>query len=249
MIPATEDENQRNLTSFLKLNFKMNNKPTTILLDADRTIYEPDTSRFLNDKANINLSEIKKGFEIGYTYNGFYLMNQIYSRIEFNNYRKYSDEIAHALQFYPGFESFIKKAEALADVVVVSSGIKAIIDSFFTQRGLSHIPRIVGTNVHQDDFLIGRNEKGLISEFFRSQGKCVIAFGDSDVDTIMLQKAHHAVVVVNHRNNQDLIPHLKKHPAVSQISFKDYFHPEIPKTSYEDFINCYPHLFSIEKHI
>jgi phosphoserine phosphatase len=157
---------------------------------------------------------------------------------------EFAEEIAQSIDLYPGVENFLKKVKTLADVVIISSGIKAILDSIFAQKGLSEIPRIAGTHLQNDDFLIGREEKGLICQFFKSQGDTIIAFGDSDVDTLMLQKADHAVVVVNHRNNEDLMPNLESHPAVSQISFKEFTHPGIPVTSFNGFLDTYQNLFS-----
>lgn len=244
MIPATEQENQQNLLAHIQSQYKLNGISNVVLLDADRTIYETDTSRILNEKANIDLAEIKRVFEkSGYVYESFYQMNQIYSRIEYNLYLKFSEEIANNIEFYPGVEEFIKNVKSRADVFIISSGIKAIVDSLFSKKGLREITRIAGTHIKKDNFLIGRNEKGFICDYFKSLGKKVIAFGDSDVDTLMLQKADHAVVVVNHRNNQDLIPLLINHPSLKQISFKDFKHPSIPITSFEDFINSHKDLF------
>lgn len=56
------------------------------------------------------------------------------------------------------------------------------------------------------------------------QGRRVVAFGDSDVDALMLQGAEKAVVVVNHRRNNDLLPHLRTHPGLSQISNCQTYH-------------------------
>lgn len=237
MIPPTESENQQNLLSYLQSKYELNGNSIVVLLDADRTLYETDTSRILNDKANIDLGEIKRIFEkLGYVYDGFYQMNQIYSRIDLNLYLKYSEEIAKNIEFYPGVENFIKELKDIANVFVISSGIKAIVDALFIKKGLSSIPRIAGTHFQIDNFLIGRNEKGLICDYFKSLGKKIIAFGDSDVDCLMLQKADHAIIVVNHRNNQDLISKLCNHPSLSQISFKDFKHPSIPIISFENFI-------------
>jgi len=245
MIPTTESENQERLLTYLRSNFTSNGKSTMVLLDADRTLYEGDTSRILNEKAQINLAEIKKGFEThGYTYPGFYLMDQIYSRVEIARYHQYCEEIAQTTEFYPGVEKFLMDVKQIADVVVVSGGIKAILDALFSYKKLTTIPRIAGTHFQLDNFLIGRNEKGLICDYFKSQYKRVIAFGDSDVDSLMLQKAHHAVIVVNHHNNKDLLPNLQCHTALSQISFKGFLHPGIPTTSFQEFILSYPNLFS-----
>ncbi len=59
-----------------------------------------------------------------------------------------------------------------------------------------------------------------------------MAFGDSDVDSLMLQRADHAVIVVNHRNNEDLMPNIKGHPSLYQISFKHFYHNNIRETDY-----------------
>ncbi len=244
MISSSESENQKKLLTHLNSNFRENGKNIIILLDADRTLYEPDTSRILVQKTDLDINEIKFGFKSGYTYNGFYLMNQIYSKIEPNLYLKLSREIAQNINFYPGIESFLDNSQSYADIIIVSSGIKEILDSIFSNKGYSNIPRIAGTHFLLDKFIIGRNEKGIICEFFKSLGKKIIAFGDSDVDSLMLKKADYAVVVVNHKNNIDLMDHLKDQRNISQISFKDYIHPNIPITTYKEFLDTHQHLFS-----
>ncbi|MHA1342012.1 MAG: HAD family hydrolase [Promethearchaeota archaeon] len=245
MIPRNEEENQRRLLQYLEKRYNLLDKNTVILLDADRTIYEVDGSRIFQEKLNIPLSEIKNCFKLGYVYEGFYLMNQIFSKVETEEYLGVSKEVARNIEFYPGFNLFIRQISSLAKIIIVSSGIKAILDFVFKLKGLSSIDWIAGTHFQLDDFLIGRNEKGIICEYFRSKGKKVIAFGDSDVDSLMLKKAHHAVVVVNHRKNQDLMDNLVGHPSISQISFNGYYHPKLPKTSYKEFFTTYSYLFTI----
>ena len=235
MIPLNEQSNRKVLLK--KLN-QLNCKPKEgiiIILDADRTLYEEDTSRILNEYADIEINEIKQGFNDGYIYQGFYNMSKIYSRINKKDYLMYCELIANQIKLYDGVKEFIHNMINNTNIFIVSSGIKKILEIIMQKNNLEEIPIIGGIHKDFDDYIIGRNEKGFICEHLKSFNGEVFAFGDTDVDSLMLQKADHAIIVVNHRKNWDLLPKIRKHPSLYQISFNNYFHPKIRHISYK---NC-----------
>ncbi|MCP6719086.1 MAG: hypothetical protein KJI71_02520 [Patescibacteria group bacterium] len=236
MIPLDEGSNMKLLIQDLRNKTSDFSKNCVVLLDADRTLCEFDTSRILNAKASIDFTEIKDGFaKHGYTYPGFKNMAEIYSRLNISDYKRYSNTTAKGIDLYPGVLEFIKNTQEFADICIVTSGVKKIWECIIINHNLEKVLLIGGTHNNIDDYIIGRYEKGQIAEFFASNGKFLIAFGDSDVDSLMLKKANHAVIVVNHRNNADLLPHLKTHSSLYQISFKNYYHANIRITDFKNF--------------
>ena len=238
MISKDENTNQTLLIEDLKEKTYHFNKKYIILFDGDRTLCEPDTSRILNELANIDLKEIKDGFiKYGYTYPGFRHMADIYSRLKLSDYDYLSKKTAESVELYPGVLKFIKYIQGFADIIIITSGVKKIWEYILINNDLKEILLVGGTHHEIDDYIVGRNEKGLISNFFVKDGRIVIAFGDSDVDSLMLQNADHAVIVVNHRNNEDLIPFIKNHASLYQISFKNFYHNNIKITDFVEFSN------------
>lgn len=237
MIPNDEKTNQTHLLNELKKNQSQFRKKYIILLDADRTICENDTSRILNNYCQIDSNVIKQGFvKHGYTYAGFKNMADIYSELSIDEYLEKSKLVASEIELYPGVVAFIQGMQHLAEICIITSGVKAIWEAILEKNQLVNITLFAGGYTNLDDYVIGRNEKGFLCQYFKSAQKKVIAFGDSDVDTLMLQNADHAIVVVNHRNNWDLISHLKYHTSLYQISFKDYFHEKIKKVTYKSLL-------------
>ncbi len=127
MIPIEEKTNQKVLFEVINEEISKFNGEMVILLDGDRTLCEPDTSRIFNKMANIDLDEIKAGFiKFGYTYLGFRNMAEIYSRLNLSDYINYSKETANIINLYPGVIDFIKFSQTFADLCIVTSGIKKI---------------------------------------------------------------------------------------------------------------------------
>ena len=234
MIPPDEISNLKLIIRDIKNKISDFSKNCVVLLDADRTLCELDTSRILNEMANISFTEIKDGFvKYGYTYPGFKNMAEIYSRLNIPDYERYSKETAKNIELYPGVLDFINSTQEFADICIVTSGVKKIWEYILINHDLENVLLIGGTHDKIDDYIIGRYEKGQIAEFFASSRQILIAFGDSDVDSLMLKRANHSVIVVNHRNNADLLPHLKNHSSLYQISFKDYHHASIRITDFK----------------
>lgn len=245
MIPPDQKSNLRLVERELEKIISDFNKDCIILLDGDRTLCEIDTSRILNKMVNINFGDIKNGFvKYGYTYPGFKNMADIYSRVRISDYIKYSKKTADMVELYPGVIDFLEEAKQFANLCIVTSGIRGIWGAILEKHKIHYIQLIGGTHNELDDYLIGKVEKGRIAEYFCKDGQKLIAFGDSDVDSLMLKVANHAIIVINHRNNADLIPHLKEHPSLFQISFKDYYHEGIEISDFKKISNLIKNLIS-----
>jgi len=200
-----------------------------VLLDGDRTLCEPDTSRFFIERVNLDLAQIKQAFqEFGYTFPGFYNMVRCYSQIPLEDYVHHSRIIADDTILYPGVQEFLRDLQDRVDVLVVTSGIKEIWKRVLERFKLENVHLIAGSRIELDNFLIGKIEKGLISSYFRQKNKCTAAVGDSEIDQYMLANANLACVVINHRKNEDLIDHVRNHPNLFQISFRKYRFDNIP---------------------
>jgi len=237
MFPINQEENSIKLYNYLE-SIKNNLKHEFVFLfDADRTLCEQDTSRLFNELTNIDLSRIKQGFkENGYTYSAFLANAEIYNELDLEAFISNCKIIANQIPLYEGVKELFDELSDYADIWIITAGLKEIWNQILQLNNLSKNMLIGGIREEFNDFIIGKVEKGIICDFLKKQNKTVIAFGDSDVDTLMMLKADHAVIVVNHRNNWDLIENLKSHKSLFQISFKDYIHPNIIRTTFKDII-------------
>jgi len=237
-LPENQSDNNRNLIDYLEIKSKELQHKIIFLFDADRTLCEPDTSRIFNDLVGINLLRIKSGFKKhGYTYPGFLNNAQIYNELTLQKYNTNSQLVAKDVKLYPGVKQLIEKISKFADVLIVTAGIKEIWEEIFRLNEISNVMFIGGLHKENTNFIIGKNEKGIIASYFKKQKRDVIAFGDSGVDTLMLLNADLAFLVVNHKNNWDIVDDLIDQKLLHQISFKDFKHPNIPQTSYYDLLN------------
>ncbi len=205
---------------------------TVVLVDGDRTLTQEDTSRLFLDRAGLPLAPIKEAFgHHGYSYPGFLFHASVYLQVPEPTFDLLCQEIAAAVSFYTGAAEFLRRAAQCADVYVVTAGVSPIWSHLLARNGLDSV-RLVGGIFPGARYLIGREEKGLICQHMIEQGRRVVAFGDSDVDALMLQGAEKAVVVVNHRCNDDLLPHLRAHSGLSQISHYEHVHQGIPRIEF-----------------
>ncbi|MFX1252166.1 MAG: HAD family hydrolase [Promethearchaeota archaeon] len=233
MIPSDEKNNQKVLLEKLNEKQKEFKKNMVILMDGDQTLCETDTSSILNKYAQIDGELIKKGFiQHNYEYPGFKIMAEIYSQLKIKDYLNYAQLTAPQVDLYPGVSDFIQNVKAFADISLLTSGHKVIWEKIFQRYNLD-ITIFSGIHAEIDEYIVGRNEKGLICQYFNSLGKIVVALGDSGADILMLKNADHAIIVVNDENNSDLIPYLTNHPSLFQISFKNYQHKNIPVLTFQ----------------
>lgn len=201
---------------------------TVVLVDGDRTLTAEDTSRLFLERAGLPLAPIKEAFKHhGYSYPGFLFHASVYLQVTEPTFSRLCQEVAASVTLYAGATEFLRRAAECVNVYVVTAGVAPIWSQLLAREGLESV-QVLGGIYHGARYLIGRDEKGRICQHLRAQGCRVVAFGDSDVDTLMLQGAERAVVVVNHRCNEDLLPHLSAHAGLSQISHSKHVHPDIP---------------------
>lgn len=232
MLAGSQEENWRHLLEALTSEALRPRRDTVVLVDGDRTLSSEDTSRAFLDRAGLPLRPIKDAFERhGYTYPGFLFHAAVYLQVAEPTFARLCQEIAAEVALYPGAADFLRVAAESADVYVVTAGVAPIWSSLLAREGLGEV-RVIGGIYPGARYLIGREEKGRVCDHLRAQGRRVIGVGDSDVDSLMLRGAEQAVVVVNHRRNADLLPHLVGHQALSQISHCEHIHPDIPRIDF-----------------
>lgn len=232
MLPMALEQNWLHLLDALNSDALRPRRKTVVLVDGDRTLTAEDTSRLFLERAGLPLAPIKEAFQHhGYSYPGFLFHASVYLQVTEPSFSRLCQEVADAVPLYAGAAAFLRRAAECADVYVVTAGVAPIWSCLLTREGLASV-RVLGGICHGARYLIGRDEKGRICQHLRAQGCRIVAFGDSDVDTLMLQAAEQAVVVVNHRCNADLLPHLRAHAGLSQISLCDHVHPDIPRIDF-----------------
>ncbi|MCA9720171.1 MAG: haloacid dehalogenase-like hydrolase [Myxococcales bacterium] len=207
------------------------------LVDGDRTLSPDDTSRIFLRRAGGDPRVIKQRFERdGYCFAAFRFHAEHHINLGQEIFARLVPEIAAEVQVHDGAVEFLTAAKARARVFVVSAGIPAIWRAILDIHGLDDVGVIGGIDP-VDPFVFGRSEKGTVTRLFLDARCTVIGVGDSDVDAELLGLAHHAVVVVNHRQNVDLIPHLVAHPSLWQVAPHGQSHANIPVLAFPDVAN------------
>jgi phosphoserine phosphatase len=203
------------------------------LVDGDRTLTPEDTSRTFLTHAGLDPVPIKERFQRdGYVYGAFRFHAEVHLGLGERFFAEVAPRIAGAVRLHAGAAGFLETASLKALVVVVSAGIPRIWREILDQHGLHGVPVFGGIDP-ANPFVFGRREKGLVTELFRARVPRVVGVGDSDVDTEMLLQSDHAVVVVNHRRNVDLVPHVARHPSLWQVVPHGAPHPGIRTIDFE----------------
>lgn len=232
MLPTAFEQNWMHLLEALTSDALRPRRKTVVLVDGDRTLTTEDTSRLFLERAGLPLAPIKEAFEHhGYSYPAFLFHASFYLQVTEQVFGQLCQEVADSVTLYEGAAEFLRRAAQHTDVYVVTAGVAPIWSRMLTREGLDTV-QVLGGIYPGARYLVGREEKGRICQHLRAQGHRVVAFGDSDVDTLMLQGAERAVVVVNHRRNADLLPHLSAHTGLAQISHCEHVHPGIPRIDF-----------------
>lgn len=198
------------------------------LVDGDRTLSPDDTSRTFLRLAGQDPQPIKERFmRDGYCFETFRYHTQVHLSLGEATFEALCPRVAQDTALYAGAVDFLRLASARGAVFVVSAGIPGIWRCVLDAHGLDAVGVIGGIDP-QAPYVLGRAEKGLIAHTLLEHARCLIAVGDSDVDAAMLRAAHHAVIVVNHQRNRDLLAHLHDHPSCWQIAPAGEAHDGIP---------------------
>jgi len=182
-----------------------------ILIDADRTLTPLDSAAELYSMIDsLSWDSFCAGFRhFGYTFEAFREAVIATSVISAKFYRKSCEDAADSIQLYPDAIDLLNGLHSGSGYpMIVTCGSSTIWRQLLDRHGCNQIPIFGGSHFDVDSFLIGKNEKGILANFFKENGHPVIAIGDSEVDELMMQKSDIAVMAHNHKHNRDLLPGL-----------------------------------------
>lgn len=227
-LPATPDENRARIERLVRPLATQCRGRAVFLVDGDRTLSVDDTSATFLERAGVDPRENKRRFQRdGYCFEAFRFHAEVHLALGEDVFSRLAPAVAQAAALHPHALDFLRLAANRAAVFVVSAGIPRVWRAVLDQHALSSV-EVIGGIDPAAPYVFGRAEKAIVTRLFLDEAKVVIGVGDSDVDTEMLLLAHHAVVVVNHRQNEDLVPHLAGHRAVWQVVPRGEPHRGIP---------------------
>lgn len=227
-LPVTVEENAARIAERVGPRARSARGRPVFLVDGDRTLTPDDTSRDFLRRAGLDPLVIKRRFQQeGYCFASFRFHAEVHAGLGDEVFARVCPAVARDTVLHAGAVDFLRRAAERAAVFIVSAGIPRIWQCIVEQHRLDGV-EVIGGIDPRAPYVFGRAEKGQVCRLFCAEAGTVIGVGDSDVDSEMLQLAHHAVVVVNHHRNVDLLPHLAGHPSVWQVAPGDDPHPGIP---------------------
>jgi hypothetical protein len=182
-----------------------------ILIDADRTLTRHDSAAELFSLVeSLSWDQFCAGFRhFGYNFEAFREAVIATSEISAESYRKSCAEAANSISLYSDAIDLLKGLlSGLGYPMIVTCGSSTIWRQLLDQHDCHEIPIFGGSHFAVDDFLIGKEEKGLLAHFFKERGHPLISIGDSEVDELMLQHSDIVIMAHNHKHNRDLLPGL-----------------------------------------
>lgn len=210
---------------------------TVFLVDGDRTLTSDDTSRSFLRLAGLDPHLIKQRFERdGYCFDSFRFHAEIHLALGLDAFESLSPLVAQSAHLYPGALEFLVAAARVGPTFVISAGVPMIWRHVLDKHGVGGVG-VIGGIEPASPYVFGRREKALVASLFLERATNIVGVGDSDVDTEFLLLAHHAVVVVNHRRNRDLLPHIKDHPSLWQVSPNEAPHQGIPLLEFPSIVD------------
>ena len=227
-LPHTPEANARKVARLVEHLARRCDGQPVFLVDGDRTLSPRDTSRDLLDLAGIDHVAIKRRFQQeGYVFSAFRFHAAAHLGLGEARFDALCQEVSDAAVLHDGALRFLADAAAVGPTFIVSAGIPRIWSYVLARHGLPDVGVIGGIEPRQP-YVFGRSEKGQVAAAFARHASTVVAVGDSDVDAEMLRRADHAVVVVNHRQNVDLMPAVSGHPSLWQVVPQGQPHAGLP---------------------
>ncbi len=204
------DRNRANiLNAAAKLNIR--DGQNVILIDADRTLAPFDSaSELFSMVEHLSWSKFCAGFQhFGYTFEAFRESVIATSEIKTENYLKSCTEVANSIHLHRNAIDLLKGLHHGSGYpIIVTCGISTIWRELLDKHDFHDIPIFGGAHFDVGHFLIGKEEKGVLANFFNTNGHRLISIGDSEVDELMMQQSDIAVMAHNHKDNRDLLPGL-----------------------------------------
>ena len=204
------DNNRANILEFAT-DLDISDGQPVILIDADRTLTPLDSGAELYSLVEpLSWDSFCAGFRhFGYSFEAFREAVIATSAISADSYRKYCAEAANLIPLYPDAINLLKGLRSGPGYpMIVTCGSPTIWRQLLDYHDCHEIPIFGGSHFAVDRFLIGKDEKGILAQFFKERGHPVISIGDSEVDELMMQQSDLAVMAHNHKHNRDLLPGL-----------------------------------------
>lgn len=228
----TSQENTANLTAYMQKFLIQDEATTYMIIDGDRTLIPVDSTRHFFQLLQLDFRVLKNIFqEHDYSFEAFDKVATFYSGINYETYQKTCAESAKLVSIYPEFLTFIQKLPKQVKCIVVTSGLREIWQQILQNHQLADVALIGGNYFPKDTFIIDPNAKKLIVSLLKNKGKSVFSFGDSLIDFDMLKEADRSFLVVNEKQNNDIIPFVSEIQQLQQISFTEFEHKHISKTT------------------
>jgi phosphoserine phosphatase len=234
LLPRTDSENAERVRQVVRPLAAGSAGRPVFLVDADRTLTPEDTSRVFLRRAGLDPLVIKRRFQRdGYCFDAFRFHAEMHVELGVDVFDVLAPGVARDTVLHEGVAEFLRAASEAGAVFIVSAGIPAIWREVVRQHALYDVGVIGGIDPRLP-FVFGKAEKSIVFKEFQRVSPVIVGVGDSEVDAGMLGGAQHAVVVVNHRANVDLLPHLEGHPSVWQVAPVHPPHAGIPHIAFPD---------------
>ena len=228
----SQEENIKRVKTDIERFVACSHKPFYVVIDGDRTLIPNDSTKFFFEFLNLDYNDIKNIFkQHGYSFDAFYNVALYYSKIEKEKYKLACTASASRVNIYPEFLSFIDTIKDKVQIILITSGITQSWQNVINNHSLDFMHLIGGNYFPTDNFVIDKQAKGIIANAIKNANKKLFAFGDTMIDFEMLKEADNSYLVVNEKQNKDFIPFANEISQLKQVSFSNYFHPNIPTTN------------------
>ena len=138
----------------------------------------------------------------GYTFEAFREAVIATSVVPSDVYRKSCKNATDLIQLYPSAIDLLEGLHSGSGFpMIVTCGSSTIWRELLDKHGCKEIPVFGGSHADVDAFLIGKNEKGMLANFFKANGHPVIAIGDSETDVPLFKTIKNNIAVSNSTEN------------------------------------------------